>query len=89
MEQTLIEPYTIGSYMETVRQNKSQGGVKPPVWYTIVFYTCFFLGLIAMVAEAFTANPGFATLATGSFLIGMIATIAARRQVQVPCRCYR
>jgi hypothetical protein len=74
----------VKSFMETERQKGTQGKIKRPLWYTIVFFTCFFLGLMAMVAEAFTANARFSTLATGSFLVGMIVTIAVWRQVQVP-----
>jgi hypothetical protein len=68
--------------METNTPKASRGEIKQPLWYTIVFYTCFFLGLIAMVAGAFTANARFSTLANGSFLIGMIITIVVWRQIQ-------
>jgi hypothetical protein len=67
--------------MEVGTQKESQGKIKQPLWYTIVFYTCFFQGLIAMVAGAFTANVEFSTLANGSFLVDMIVTIVAWRQV--------
>jgi hypothetical protein len=67
--------------METNTQKASRGEIKQPLWYTIVFYTCFFLGLIIMVAGAFTANARFSTLANSSFLVGMIVTIVAWRQV--------
>ena len=68
--------------METGRQKESPGKIKQPLWYTIVFFTCFFLGLIAMVAGAFTANARFPTLTNGSFLVGMVVTIVVWRRVQ-------
>ena len=69
--------------METNIQKESQVKIKLPLWYKIVFFTCFFLRLLAMVAGAFTANARFSTLAAGSFLVGMNVTIVAWRQVQV------
>lgn len=69
--------------MDTRTQKEVQSKIKQPLWSKTVFFTCFFLGVVAIIAGFLTTNnTRLFALATGCFLVGVIFLIAGRRQAQ-------